>query len=245
MSRTNENKLKMKDIATIGIFSALLFVVTMVAGALMGISMVLNMYSVAVVAVLSAPLYMLIMAKVHKKGAVLLTFAIVGILWGLFGGIFVLIWMLGFGVVGEVLASKSKYQNYKMLTVSFGLYSVGYYLGAIAPLYYYPAFWYGFDRPKETVDTAYFEENGGYDFARDFFEEAYRMAVKEAGDERYVLSAVLHADERNRGLSEALGYDVFHYHLHVVYIPVVEKEILWSKRCKDEALRGMVREIIH
>ena len=77
MSRINENKLKMKDIATIGIFSALLFVVTMVAGALMGISMVLNMYSVAVVAVLSAPLYMLIMAKVHKKGAVLLTFAIV------------------------------------------------------------------------------------------------------------------------------------------------------------------------
>lgn len=153
MSRTNENKLKMKDIATIGIFSALLFVVTMVAGALMGISMVLNMYSVAVVAVLSAPLYMLIMAKVHKKGAVLLTFAIVGILWGLFGGIFVLIWMLGFGVVGEVLASKSKYQNYKMLTVSFGLYSVGYYLGAIAPLYYYSAFWYGFDRPKETVDA--------------------------------------------------------------------------------------------
>lgn len=153
MSRTNENKLKMKDIATIGIFSALLFVVTMVAGALMGISMVLNMYSVAVVAVLSAPLYMLIMAKVHKKGAVLLTFAIVGILWGLFGGIFVLIWMLGFGVVGEVLASKSKYQNYKMLTVSFGLYSVGYYLDAIAPLYYYPAFWYGFDRPKETVDA--------------------------------------------------------------------------------------------
>ena len=153
MSRTNENKLKMKDIATIGIFSALLFVVTMVAGALMGISMVLNMYSVAVVAVLSAPLYMLIMAKVHKKGAVLLTFAIVGILWGLFGGIFVLIWMLGFGVVGEVLASKSKYQNYKMLTVSFGLYSVGYYLGAIALLYYYPAFWYGFDRPKETVDA--------------------------------------------------------------------------------------------
>ena len=153
MSRTNENKLKMKDIATIGIFSALLFVVTMVAGALMGISMVLNMYSVAVVAVLSAPLYMLIMAKVHKKGAVLLTFAIVGILWGLFGGIFVLIWMLGFGVVGEVLASKSKYQNYKMLTVSFGLYSVGYYLGAIAPLDYSPVFWYGFDRPKETVDA--------------------------------------------------------------------------------------------
>lgn len=43
MSRTNENKLKMKDIATIGIFSALLFVVTMVAGALMGICIPLRL----------------------------------------------------------------------------------------------------------------------------------------------------------------------------------------------------------
>lgn len=95
------------------------------------------------------------------------------------------------------------------------------------------------------VNTAYFEENGGYEYARDFFAEAYQMAVKEAGDERYILSAVLHADERNKGLSEATGHDVFHYHLHVVYIPVVEKEILWSKRCKDPALRGTVREVIH
>jgi hypothetical protein len=30
----------------------------------------------------------------------------------------------------------------------------------------------------------------------------------------------------------------------VVYIPVVEKQVLWSKRCKDEALRGTVKETI-
>ena len=54
----------------------------------------------------------------------------------------------------------------------------------------------------------------------------------------------MHADERNRAMSEALGEDVYHYHLHVVYIPVVEKQILWSKRCKDEALRGTVKEVI-
>ena len=54
----------------------------------------------------------------------------------------------------------------------------------------------------------------------------------------------MHADERNRAMSEALGEDVYHYHLHVVYIPVVEKQILWSKRCKDEFLRGTVKETI-
>jgi predicted nuclease with TOPRIM domain len=37
---------------------------------------------------------------------------------------------------------------------------------------------------------------------------------------------------------------VYHYHLHVVYIPVVQKDILWSKRCKDPALRGTVKERI-
>lgn len=95
------------------------------------------------------------------------------------------------------------------------------------------------------VNTLYFENNGGYEFAKRFYEEAYRLAVKEAGDERYILSAVMHADEVNVGASAALGKDVYHYHLHVVYIPVVEKEIKWSKRCKDTALAGTTKEIIN
>lgn len=95
------------------------------------------------------------------------------------------------------------------------------------------------------VNTSYFEENGGYDFAKRFYEEAYRLAVKEAGGERYILSAVMHADEINVGLSEDLSRDVYHYHLHVIYVPVVEKEVKWSKRCKDPALVGTVKEVIN
>ena len=132
-----ENKLKMKDIATIGIFSALLFVVTMLVGAISGISMTLYMFSTSIIALISAPLYMLIMARVHKKGAVLLTCAIVGILLAIFGGIFVLVWMLVLGLLGEVLATKTSYKNYVVLSVSFVCYMAAYYLGAIGPLYYY------------------------------------------------------------------------------------------------------------
>lgn len=40
------------------------------------------------------------------------------------------------------------------------------------------------------VNTAYFERHGGYDYARRFFAEAYRQAVREAGGEQYILSAV-------------------------------------------------------
>ena len=94
------------------------------------------------------------------------------------------------------------------------------------------------------VNSAYFYNHGGYEFAKEFYADAYKAAVEIVGGEQYILSAVMHADERNRAMSEALGEEVYHYHLHVVYIPVVEKQILWSKRCKDEALRGTVKETI-
>ena len=94
------------------------------------------------------------------------------------------------------------------------------------------------------VNTAYFLNHGGYDFAKRFYTDAYKSAIEIVGGEQYILSAVMHADERNRAMSDALGQDVYHYHLHVVYLPVVEKQILWSKRCKDESLRGTVKEII-
>lgn len=72
------------------------------------------------------------------------------------------------------------------------------------------------------VNSAYFYNHGGYEFAKQFYADAYKAAAEIVGGEQYILSAVMHADERNRAMSEALGEDVYHYHLHVVYIPVVE-----------------------
>ena len=101
-----------------------------------------------------------------------------------------------------------------------------------------------FDELVYDVNTEYFENKGGYDYAKSFFESAYNQAVKEVGGEEFILFAIMHADERNKALSEKLGYDVYHYHLHVVYVPVVEKQVKWSKRCKDPALVGTVKEVI-
>ena len=94
------------------------------------------------------------------------------------------------------------------------------------------------------VNSAYFDNHGGYEFAKQFYADAYKAAVQIVGGEQYILSAVMHADEINRAMAEALGREVYHYHLHVVYVPVVEKQILWSKRCKDKALVGKVKETV-
>ena len=94
------------------------------------------------------------------------------------------------------------------------------------------------------VNSAYFDNHGGYEFAKQFYEDAYKAAVQIVGGEQHILSAVMHADEINHAMTEALGREVYHYHLHVVYVPVVEKQILWSKRCKDKALVGTVKETV-
>lgn len=101
-----------------------------------------------------------------------------------------------------------------------------------------------FDEMIFDVNTDYFEKNGGYEFAKRFYEEAYHFAEKLYGKEN-IISAVMHADELNLFMSDVYGYPVYHYHLHIMALPVVEKEIKWSKRCKNPELVGTVKEVIH
>ena len=94
------------------------------------------------------------------------------------------------------------------------------------------------------VNTMYFERNGGYEYAKQFYEEAYHFIEEKFGADN-VISAVMHADEINVAATEELGKEVYHYHLHAMVLPVVEKEILWSKRCKNPELRGTVKEVVN
>ena len=101
-----------------------------------------------------------------------------------------------------------------------------------------------FDELVIDVNTMYFERNGGYEYAKQFYEDAYHFLEKKFGSD-YIVSAVMHADELNIAATDEIGRDTYHYHMHAVVIPVVDKEIRWSKRCKDPELRGTIKELIH
>ncbi len=101
-----------------------------------------------------------------------------------------------------------------------------------------------FDEMIFDVNTDYFETHGGYEYAKEFYEEAYRFAVALYGEQN-IISAVMHADELNVALTEQYGKPVYHYHMHLVALPVVEKQILWTKRCKDKSLVGTVKETVN
>ena len=101
-----------------------------------------------------------------------------------------------------------------------------------------------FDEIIFDINSDYFEQNGGYAFAKEFYEKAFHFAEQEMGANN-IISAVMHADELNTALTEEYGKPIYHYHLHVIAMPVVRKEIKWSKRCKDKSLIGTTKEIIN
>lgn len=100
-----------------------------------------------------------------------------------------------------------------------------------------------YDEMLFDVNTDYFDTHGGYEFAKQFYEEAYHFAEKIYGRDN-IISAVMHADEVNLWLSDAKGKLVYHYHMHIIALPVVEKQVLWTKRCKDKAMVGTVKEVV-
>ena len=101
-----------------------------------------------------------------------------------------------------------------------------------------------FDEMIMDVNTEYFEKNGGYEYACLFYEEAFHFAEKVYGKD-HIVSAMMHADELNVAMTEKYGRAIYHYHLHIMALPVVDKEVRWTKRCKDPELVGKVKEVIH
>lgn len=101
-----------------------------------------------------------------------------------------------------------------------------------------------FDELIFDINSDYFEKHGGYEFAKEFYEKAFHFAKQEMGTDN-IISAVMHADELNIALTEEYGKPIYHYHLHVVALPVVRKEIKWTKKCKDTSLIGTTKEVIN
>ncbi|MDD4844421.1 MAG: MptD family putative ECF transporter S component [Anaerotignum sp.] len=119
-------KLNVKDLITTGIFSALLFLALLIGGIPFGINPVTTFYMPFGSALLGGPILLLLIAKVRKRGAVM----IAGILSGI---IFIAIgmhWAIGLGcalggIIGDFIAGIGKFKNMKLNTLAYVLVSLG------------------------------------------------------------------------------------------------------------------------
>lgn len=149
--------LSVRDLATIGIFTAVMFALTIITGILTGTIPVLYLFAPALFGILAGPMFMLIATKVHKTGAIIIPALLIGILWTLMGGISVLGFMGLLGLAGELIAAKTHYNSFRALVIAYILFVAGYYLGAIGPIYFFTDWYLSLSESKIGYDPAYVE----------------------------------------------------------------------------------------
>lgn len=117
--------LSVKDLVTTGIFTALLFVFTMMGGVFFATNPVLTFYMPAGSALLCGPIYLLMVAKVQKRWSLTIMGVLIGIVWFVTGmhWAFALGYML-MGIIADFVAGAGQYKSKKFNIISYILFSL-------------------------------------------------------------------------------------------------------------------------
>lgn len=118
--------LGVKDLVTVGIFSALFLVFTLVGGISFAPNPVLTFYMPVGSALLCGPVYLLMLAKVKKRWAVSILGAILCIVWFVTGMHWAMaLGYLVMGVAADFVAGAGEYKSKMMNSVSYIVISLG------------------------------------------------------------------------------------------------------------------------
>lgn len=141
MSNSKNGKgLKGKDLITIGIFSAIYFVINFAFMLLGGIHPMLWMLIPGFIAVFAGIPFMLMAAKVQKPGAVFLMGLITALIYFVTGQftLVILISMASACVLAEVIRSMAKYDSFKGNSTAYVIFSLG-MTGSPLPIWLFKA----------------------------------------------------------------------------------------------------------
>lgn len=126
MRATNENGLTMKNLVTVGIFSALFLIFALVGGIFFAPNPVLTFYMPVGSALLCGPVYLLMLAKVPKRWAVTILGAILCFIWFVTGMHWAMaLGYLVMGIAADLAAGAGKYRSKLINSISYVLLSLG------------------------------------------------------------------------------------------------------------------------
>lgn len=120
-------KMKGKDFITIGIFSAIYFVINFAVMLMGGLHPILWILMPAIIAILAATPFLIMTAKVQKFGAIFLMGLITSLIYFVTGQftIIILITFLTSCILAELCRYKISYNSIKGNIVSYACYSMG------------------------------------------------------------------------------------------------------------------------
>lgn len=142
-SYLDKRGLTVKDLVTIGIFTALFFVFEMIGSLPFAPNPALTFYQPFGIALLCGPVFLLMVAKVPKRGTISILGIINGIIWFVLG----MHWAmdLGYvlmGIVADIVAGTKEYKNVKMNIFAYALFCLG-PAGVFVAYFADPAAWAG------------------------------------------------------------------------------------------------------
>ena len=125
-SYVNKKALTVKDLVTTGIFSALLCVAMFIGGIPFAVNPVTTFYTSVGSAILGGPIFLLLVAKVPKRGPII----IAGILMGLVSFLTGMHWgqCLGYvitGIIAEFIAGSKQYKSVKINILAYSVFCLG------------------------------------------------------------------------------------------------------------------------
>ncbi|ERL14354.1 putative bacterial integral membrane protein [Atopobium sp. BV3Ac4] len=121
MFMESTKKLSVKDLATIGIFSAIMIVVFIAFSMVTGASLFFNMiFNAVFTALILGPFFVYMAMKVGKPGVALIYNILQAVLATLFMGPFMFPWFLGGGILAELsMIGTDSYRNVKRITIAW------------------------------------------------------------------------------------------------------------------------------
>jgi energy-coupling factor transport system substrate-specific component len=129
-------KLKGKDLITIGIFSAIYFVINFIFMLLGGLHPIMWILMPGFIALFTGVPYMILASKVQKSGAVLIMGFITGLIYYV-TGMFTVVILITFAsacVLAELIRLATKYKSFTGNAISFAVFSVG-MIGSPLPIW--------------------------------------------------------------------------------------------------------------
>ncbi|UNC93102.1 MptD family putative ECF transporter S component [Candidatus Contubernalis alkaliaceticus] len=131
-------RLQVRDLISLGVLNAVFIVIFFAIGMTLGMIPLTYIFMPAAAAVPLGVVFMLIVSKVPKKGAILISGIVQGAVFLLLGSYWpmVLAIMLA-AAMGEFIAGSGVYKSFAKISSAYALLICGYFLGAFIPVVFF------------------------------------------------------------------------------------------------------------